>query len=66
MNLANTSSGRQEGFRPNPKLKLREQVREVWRFRHASLRTEVAYGHWIKGFLVFLGGSLVNWLIFSG
>ena len=38
---------------PNPKLRLREQVREVLRFRHASLRTEEAYWHWIKGFLEF-------------
>ena len=42
-----------EGLVPNPKLKLREQVREVLRFRHASLRTEEAYWHWIKGFLEF-------------
>ena len=44
-----------EGLVPNPKLKLREQVREVLRFRHASLRTEEAYWHWIKGFILFHG-----------
>lgn len=40
-------------FLPNPKLKLREQVGEVCRFRHYSHRTENAYWHWIKGFIQF-------------
>ena len=40
-------------FLPNPKLKLREQLREVMRFKHFSDRTESAYWHWIKGFMVF-------------
>ena len=40
-------------FLPNPKLKLREQLREVMRFRHFSHRTESAYWHWIKGFILF-------------
>jgi site-specific recombinase XerD len=40
-------------FLPNPKLKLREQVGEVCRFRHYSHRTENAYWHWIKGFILF-------------
>jgi integron integrase len=44
-----------DGLVPNPKLKLREQLREVLRFRHASLRTEEAYWHWIKGFILFHG-----------
>jgi hypothetical protein len=38
---------------PNPKARLREQVREVMRFHHYSLRTEEAYLQWIKRFLVF-------------
>ncbi|HEV2692631.1 MAG TPA: integron integrase [Verrucomicrobiae bacterium] len=42
-----------EKFLPNPKLKLREQLREVIRFRHGSPRTEEAYWHWIKGFILF-------------
>ena len=42
-------------FLPNPKLKLREQLREVMRFRHFSHRTESAYWHWIKGFILFHG-----------
>ena len=29
-----------QGFIPNPKLKLLEQVSEVMRFKHYSLRTE--------------------------
>ena len=37
---------------PNPKLKLLEQVREVCRLKHYSLRTEQSYGAWIKRFLV--------------
>jgi hypothetical protein len=33
---------------PNPKARLREQVREVLRFHHYSLRTEKAYWQWIR------------------
>ncbi len=40
-------------FRPNPKLKLREQLGEVIRFKHFSHRTESAYWCWIKGFIQF-------------
>lgn len=47
-----TSPGR---FLPNPKLKLREQLAEVCRFRHMSHRTENAYWHWMKGFILFHG-----------
>ena len=42
-----------EKFLPNPKLKLREQLREVMRFKQFSHRTEAAYWHWIKGFILF-------------
>jgi hypothetical protein len=45
-------------FRPNPKLKLREQVAEVMRFKHFSHRTENAYWHWIKGFIQFHRGKV--------
>jgi integron integrase len=38
---------------PNPKLKLREQLREVMRFKHLSPRTEESYWLWIKGFILF-------------
>jgi integron integrase len=44
-----------ERLLPNPKLKLREQLREVMRFKHFSHRTEEAYWHWIKGFILFHG-----------
>jgi integron integrase len=44
-----------EKLLPNPKLKLREQLREVMRFKHFSHRTEEAYWHWIKGFILFHG-----------
>ena len=37
-----------DGFIPNPKLKLLDQVSEVMRFTHYSLRTERAYQEWIK------------------
>lgn len=40
---------------PNPKLRLREQVREVARFRHLSLRTEQTYWEWIRRFILFHG-----------
>ena len=42
---ANTSQPR-ERFLPNPKLKLLEQVSEVMRFKHYSLRTETTYREW--------------------
>lgn len=37
----------------NPAAPLREQVREVMRFRHNSPRTEVTYWQWIERFLRF-------------
>jgi hypothetical protein len=37
-----------DGFIPNPKLKLLDQVSEVMRFKHYSLRTERTYREWIK------------------
>ena len=39
------------GFIPNPKLKLLEQVSEVMRFKHYSLRTERTYQEWIKRYM---------------
>ena len=44
-----------QGFIPNPKLKLLEQVSEVMRFKHYSLRTERTYRDWIKRFIFFHG-----------
>ena len=43
------------GFIPNPKLKLLDQVSEVMRFKHYSLRTERTYRDWIKRFILFHG-----------
>ena len=37
-----------EKFIPNPKLKLLDQVSEVMRFKHYSIRTETCYRDWIK------------------
>ena len=42
-----------EGFIPNPKLKLLDQVSEVIRFKHYSLRTETTYREWIKPYIIF-------------
>ena len=49
------ASGPREGFIPNPKLKLLEQVSEVMRFKHYSIRTETTYREWIKRFILFHG-----------
>lgn len=40
---------------PNPRLRLREQVREVMRFKHYSVRTEEAYWNWMRQFILFHG-----------
>jgi integron integrase len=40
---------------PNPKARLLDQVREVIRFKHYSIRTEDAYVQWIKRFIFFHG-----------
>src|SRR5881628_1443010 len=41
------------GIIPNPKIKLLDQLREVIRLKHYSIRTEQAYVHWIKRFIFF-------------
>lgn len=38
---------------PNPKLKLLDQVREVMRLKHYSLRTERCYCDWIRRYIHF-------------
>jgi Phage integrase, N-terminal SAM-like domain len=40
---------------PNPKLKFMDQCREVMRFHRLALRTEEAYCHWIRRFIVWNG-----------
>ena len=42
-----------EGVIPNPKKKLLDQVREVMRVKHYSIRTEKAYVDWIKRYIFF-------------
>jgi hypothetical protein len=43
--------------RPNPGLKLMDQVREVLRYSHYAHRTEQTYGHWIRRYLHDFGGK---------
>jgi hypothetical protein len=56
------ASNPRESFRPNPKLKRLDQVSDVMRFKHYSLRTERTYREWIKRFLrhTFATRSLEN------
>ena len=42
-------------FKPNPELKLMDQVREVMRFNHYKYRTEQTYCDWIVQYLKFHG-----------
>ena len=49
MEAAKATSKPLGGFIPNPKLRLREQLREVMRFKQFSLRTEDAYVQWAHG-----------------
>lgn len=44
-------------FRPNPDLKLMEQVREVLRYNHYAYRTESAYCQWTLRYIHFYGGK---------
>ena len=44
-------------FKPNPKSKLMEQVREVLRYHHYAYRTEQTYTQWILRFIRFFGGK---------
>jgi hypothetical protein len=46
-------AGRAELIIPNPKLKLLDQVREVMRVKHYSLRTERSYCDWIRRYVQF-------------
>src|SRR5229473_2075614 len=47
--------GPPEGFLPNPKLKLLDQLSEVMRFKHYSIRTETTYREWVKRYIFFHG-----------
>ena len=47
--------GRRDLISPNSKLKLLDQVREVMRLKHYSIRTEKAYCDWIRRYVKFHG-----------
>jgi len=44
-------------FRPNPDLKLMDQVREVLRYHHYAYRTEQTYCQWILRYIYYFGGK---------
>lgn len=44
-------------FRPNPKYRLMDQVREVLRYHHYSYKTEQAYTSWILRYIRFYGSK---------
>lgn len=52
---------------PNPKLKLVDQVREVMRLKHYPIRTETAYGDWIRRYIKFHGmrSDQNSWMVIS-
>ena len=45
-------------FRPNPELKLMDQVREVLRYHHYAFRTEQTYCNWILRYIRFHGSTV--------
>jgi len=48
----------QTKFRPDPKLKLLDQVREVLRYHHYAYSTEQTYCQWILRYVRFFGNSI--------
>jgi hypothetical protein len=44
-------------FRPDPKLKLMDQVRQVLRYHHYAYRTEQTYCDWIVRYIKFQGSQ---------
>ena len=56
MNPSSSPAGAPLGrFIPNPKLRFLDQCREVIRFKRFSPRTEEAYLHWIRRFILWSG-----------
>jgi hypothetical protein len=45
-------------FRPDSKLKLMDQVRQVLRYHHYAYRTEQTYCDWIVRYIKFHGGQI--------
>jgi integron integrase len=46
----------------NPKAKLLDQLKEVCRLKHYSLRTEEAYGQWVRRYLRFHRDAAGTWI----
>ncbi len=46
---------RHETVIPNPKLRLLDQMREVMRLKHYSIRTERSYCDWVRRYVKFHG-----------
>jgi Phage integrase, N-terminal SAM-like domain len=44
-------------FKPDPGLKLMDQVRQVLRYHHYAYRTEQSYCDWILRYIKFHGGN---------
>src|SRR5688572_1965061 len=53
--FAKAALRRPERLIPNPKLRLREQMHEVARYRQLSIRTEDSYWQWIRRYILFQG-----------
>ncbi len=51
--MGETNTTPPETLVPNPKLRLREQVGKVMRFKHYSWRTEESYWQWICRYIFF-------------
>ena len=51
--LAGASGEGSDLIVPNPKLKLLDQVREVMRLKHYSIRTERSYADWVRRYVHF-------------
>ena len=45
-------------FKPNPKYRLMDQVREVLRYYHYAYKTEQSYSSWILQYIKFYGGKI--------
>lgn len=52
-----TPSNKVKKFRPNPKAKLMDQVKEVLRYHHYAYRTEMTYCQWILRYIRHYGGQ---------
>lgn len=48
---------KEKKFRPNPNLKLMDQIRDVLRYHHYAYRTEQTYCQWILRYIQYFGGK---------